>query len=45
MKRTISLMKINEELNREFKNLKRADKEELGHVSGGCKNICVNGHS
>ena len=33
MKRTISLMKINEELNREFKNLNRADKEELGHVS------------
>jgi hypothetical protein len=32
MKRTISLMKINEELNREVKNLKRAD-EELGHVS------------
>ena len=33
MKRTISLMKINEELNREIKNLKRADKEELGYVS------------
>ena len=33
MKRTISLMKINEELNREIKNLKRAGKEELGHVS------------
>jgi hypothetical protein len=33
MKRTISLMKINEELNREIKNLKRADKEELGSVS------------
>jgi hypothetical protein len=32
MRRTISLMKINEELNREVKNLKRAD-EELGHVS------------
>jgi hypothetical protein len=25
MKRTVSLMKINEELNREMKNLKRAD--------------------
>jgi hypothetical protein len=33
MKRTISLMKINEELNREIKNLKRTDKEELGNVS------------
>ena len=33
MKRTISLMKINEELNREIKNLKHADKEELGNVS------------
>jgi len=33
MKRTISLMKINAELNREIKNLKRADKEELGDVS------------
>ena len=33
LKRTLSLMKINEELNREFKNLNRADKEELGHVS------------
>mgnify|MGYP000449924083 CR=1 FL=1 len=33
LRRTISLMKINEELNREFKNLNRADKEELGHVS------------
>ena len=33
MKRTISLMKINEELNREIKDLKRADKEELGYVS------------
>ena len=33
MKRTISLIKINEELNREIKNLKRADKEELGSVS------------
>jgi hypothetical protein len=30
MKRTISLMKINAELNREIKDLKRADKEELG---------------
>jgi hypothetical protein len=33
MKRTVSLMKINEELNREMKNLKRADKKELGDVS------------
>ena len=33
MKRTVSLMKINAELNREIKNLKRADKEELGDVS------------
>ena len=33
VKRTISLMKINEELNREIKGLKRADKEELGYVS------------
>jgi hypothetical protein len=33
MKRTISLMKINEELNREIKDLKRADKEELELVS------------
>jgi hypothetical protein len=33
MKRTVSLMKINEELNREMKNLKRADKKELGYVS------------
>ena len=33
MKRTISLMKINEELNREIKDLKRTDKEELGYVS------------
>jgi len=33
MKRTISLMKINEELNREIKDLKRTDKEELGLVS------------
>ncbi len=33
MKRTISLMKINEELNREIKNLKHADKEALGNVS------------
>lgn len=33
MKRTISLMKINEELNREIKVLKRDDKEELGLVS------------
>ena len=33
MKRTISLMKINEELNREIKDLKCTDKEELGLVS------------
>jgi len=33
VKRTISLMKINEELNKEIKGLKRADKKELGHVS------------
>jgi hypothetical protein len=33
VKRTISLMKINEELNREIQGLKRADKEELGYVS------------
>ncbi len=32
LKRTISLMKINEELNREIKGLKHADKEELGYV-------------
>jgi len=37
VKRTISLMKINEELNREIKGLKRADKEELGHVSNKLK--------
>ena len=33
MKRTISLMKINEELNREIKEIKRADKEELVQIS------------
>ena len=33
VKRTISLMKINEELNKEIKGLKRADKEELRYVS------------
>ena len=32
-KRTISLMKINEELNRELDELKNADKNELEHVS------------
>lgn len=37
MKRAISLMKINEELNREIKGLKRADKKELGHVSNKLK--------
>jgi len=33
MKRTISLMKINEELNREIKEIKSADKEELEKIS------------
>ena len=33
MKRTISLMKINEELNREINEIKRADKEELVQIS------------
>ena len=37
VKSTISLMKINEELNREIKGLKRADKEELGYVSNKLK--------
>lgn len=37
VRRTISLMKINEELNREIKGLKRADKEELGYVSNKLK--------
>ena len=37
VKRTISLMKINEELNREIKGLKRADKEELEYVSNKLK--------
>ena len=37
VKRTISLMKINEELNREIKGLKRADKEELRYVSNKLK--------
>ena len=37
VKRTISLMKINEELNREIKGLKRADKEELEYVSNMLK--------
>jgi hypothetical protein len=37
MKRTISLMKINEELNRELNELKSADKEELGYVSNRLK--------
>jgi hypothetical protein len=37
MKRTISLMKINEELNREIDELKSADKEELGYVSDRLK--------
>ena len=33
MKRTISLMKINEELNKEIKEIKRADKEVLAQIS------------
>ena len=33
MKRTISLMKINEELNREIKEIKSAGKEELAQIS------------
>jgi hypothetical protein len=33
MKRTISLIKINEELSREIDELKNANKEKLGHVS------------
>jgi hypothetical protein len=33
MKRTISLMKINEELNREVKEIKDGDKEELNQIS------------
>ena len=33
MKRTISLMKINEELNREIKEIKNGDKEELEEIS------------
>jgi hypothetical protein len=33
MKRTISLMKINEELNREVKEIKRADKKQLVQIS------------
>ena len=37
LKRTISLMNINEELNREIKGLKHADKEELGYVSNKLK--------
>jgi len=37
VKRTISLMKINEELNREIKGLNRADKEELRYVSNKLK--------
>ena len=37
VKRTISLMKINEELNKEIIDLKRADKEELRHVSNKLK--------
>ena len=32
MKRTISLMKINEELNREIKLIKSVDKEELEQI-------------
>ena len=33
MKRTISLMKINEELNREIKEINSADKQELEQIS------------
>jgi hypothetical protein len=33
MRRTLSLMKINEDLNREINELKRANKKELGNVS------------
>ena len=33
MRRTISLMKINEELNQEIKEIKRADKEKLVKIS------------
>ena len=33
MKRTISLMKINEELNREIKDIKSGNKEELAQIS------------
>jgi hypothetical protein len=33
MKRTISLMKINEELNREIKEIKSGDKEEIEQIS------------
>ena len=37
MKRTISLMKINGELNKEINELKNADKKELGYVSNRLK--------
>ena len=37
MKRTISLMKINEELNREIKEIKSDDKEELEQISDKLK--------
>ncbi len=37
MKRSISLMKINEELSREINELKSADREELGYVSNRLK--------
>jgi len=33
LKRTLSLMKINEELNREIKDIKKADKKELEQIS------------
>jgi len=33
LKRTLSLMKINEELNREIKDIKKADKKELAQIS------------
>jgi hypothetical protein len=32
IKRTISLMRINESLNQEIKEIKKADKEELGQI-------------
>jgi hypothetical protein len=37
IKRTISLMKINEELNREIKEIKRADKKKLAQISNNLR--------